>query len=832
MKRLLFTAAAVFIPFFLSAQETAGRIAAGVVLDKSTSNPVEFVTVALTDGQGNICTGTSTDSAGVYRLPLQASWKNKALTAHFTFVGYKEAVYELSELKEKGEGGKLMTVFMEEDPAVLQGAVVSGKRELIEHKFDRLVLNVSELAVAQTGSALDVLKSSPGVTVDKDGNVQLNGRSVAVWIDGRPSQMSGKDLETYLKGSAGTSIEKVELISNPSAKYDAEGSGGIINIKTKKGFMKGLNGSVGLNAGMNFFPRTDFNGYMSAQVMYKTDKTNTSFRYNPGYWGYSSDASEYKLYGEDNTSAQESFTAIDGYSANHNIDLSNDWNISDKDIFGVILRARFNESESRTLPGGHITDYRNAGSANEKVWSVLNSTNDSRDGGEFYSANLNYTRTFDEDKSQELTLNADYSRNTSDVKTVQRNIYDRSTLDPDAAALEDFGFDDFTDRCLDLYSFKADYTQAFWKQTGRLEAGAKAAVSVTRNYFGKFDYDNAAGAVSDIPAERNDFVYNEQVYAAYINVAKQFSSKWNAQLGVRSEYTRIYGDWSETAPTSNGYIDFFPNAFLSYMPSQKVILTTNYSYRISRPKYWQLNPFRSYVNATTYSQGDPRLEPSYSHNVSLTAVLFGRLSVSGGYSMTKNFSMTQVPRFDTENGIMALIYANAGNQESAFASVSLSELPLTKWWNLTLNCFYNYSVFKAYPGISDGFGTDYDNRGGSVFLYASTTFFLPKAFKLSLDGLAATSQTSGYFTVRPLMMFNFSAEKSFWDGKGTLAFRVNDFLNTLKSTLYIENNGVRTFTMANENGQFGISLGFTWRFGSASQSTRRNVGTLDEESRL
>ncbi|MCM1176992.1 MAG: TonB-dependent receptor [Clostridium sp.] len=849
MKTILLTIVAPLFAVMLPC--SAGDILSvrGRVVEKSSGAALGYVTVAIADTSGHVLDGSTSDSLGCFSLCVPDLEKgDRGHQLIYSFVGFCEFRSVFADAVDRVEGGvaHLHDVQLEEDPQMLAGAVVAGKRPLLEHRFDRIVLNVSELAVAQTGNALDVLKSSPGVTIDKDGNVKLNGQTVSVWIDGRPSQMSGKDLETYLKGSTGDMIEKVELISNPSSKYDAEGSGGIINIKTKKGFLKGLNGSLMLNAGMDFFPSVSWNGSVSTNVVYRTDKTSTSFSYSPRYNGRKDEADEYKIYGEGNTSRQNSHSEMEGYGMFHNVSVGNDWKISGKDVLGVMFKAVVSDSESHTMPGSTVSDYRNCGTPGEYLYSRLCSATDDTDRSRRYSANVNYTRTFDASKMQELTLNADYDRTDGRAGNVQRNIFDRTVPSGVPDGLEDYGFDDHTARTLDLYSLKADYSQIFWKGTGRVEAGAKAAISNTVNWFGKYDYIydalQSSGTLSDVPSERNDFTYNEQVYAAYVNVAKQFSQKWNAQLGIRGEYTVQIGDWmtgtdpdgipAGTERTSRDYMDVFPTAFVSYMASPKAILTASYAYRIGRPKYWQMNPFRQYINATTYSQGDPALSPSYSQNASVSAVLFSRMTISLGYSHNRNYSEMQVPVYDLETGMMGLVYANSGVQQGAFASLSVSEQPIFKWWNITFNGTYYYNSFRAYPGVSVGMGDEFSNRGGAFYGYFSTTFFLPKSFKLSVDGWGATSQAAGYYTIGNMLMLGFNAEKSFWDGKGNLALRINDFANTFRTNVYIRKDGVTSYRLRNGAGNMGVSLSFIWRFGTAVSSSRRNVGKLDEDSRM
>lgn len=827
------------------------RYVKGIVVEAGTGTPLEFVTVALEDTSGRVWAGATTDSAGVYSIRI--SDRGRAAVSNslmFSLVGYKEKSFSFTDL-EAGTGAsgaeypecavaggvmELGPVALEEDARMLEGARVSGDRPLIEHQFDRLVLNVSELAVAQTGDALDVLKSSPGVTVDTDGNIKLNGSVVAVWIDGRPSNMSGADLEAWLKGSDGASIEKVELITNPSAKYDAEGSGGIIDIKTRKGFLKGLSGTVGTRLGVRCAPGILPEASLSANVMYRTDKTNTYFHYTPSYSGFMFEADQTKYYGEARPMREESTAATKSTWLGHNVRLGNDWNITDKDILGVIFRFSTSSSRGWDVNPYALSNYIDAGTSSESLYSSISGQNPSDGRNPSCAINLNYTRTFDKEQNQELTLNADYYRTDSRSLASQRNEYVYRTDEAVADGLADYGFDEDKRNLLDLWSFKADYSQTVFNRTGRLEAGVKAAYSSTKNWFSRYDFDFETmnqGALT----ERNDFKYDEQVYAAYLNIAKKFSEKWNAQAGVRGEYTVQDGDWmmtsAENTRSHRDYFDFFPSIFLSYAPSQKAVLSASWSYRISRPKYWQLNPFREYVTATSYTQGDMELKPSYSHNVSLTAVLFSRLSLSTGYSHTDNFSDIQTPLLDKSTGVMGLIYTNAGTYRIVYATASLSELPLTKWWNLTANLTWSYNRFDAYEELAQKvYGEPYSDVSNNLNAYMSTTFFLPKNFKLGVDGWMTTPQSAGYIKVKPMGRLNFSLVKTLWDGKGTLALYLYDVLNTGDCDIYMENDGKMIYKIDQRQCQSGVTVGFTWRFGSNGHQQRRNVGTLEEESRL
>ena len=260
----------------------------GRVSDSESGRGLEFVTVALRNSSADLVAAATTDSTGVYVLTASSA---AGCRVEFSLVGYKDASVSLDGVTI----GEIPTVSLVPDTQMLQSAKVVGKRPLLEHRFDKIVMNVSELAAAKTGNATDVLRAAPGVTFDKDGNIQLNGKSVTVWLDDRPSNMSGKELQAYLKGSSGVAIDKIEVISSPSSKYDAEGAGGIINIKTKRGLLHGFNGSVSGNGQLKWEPKVHGTGDGSVRLGYKGDVTNTNLSYNGYIYPYYSDVTEDKL---------------------------------------------------------------------------------------------------------------------------------------------------------------------------------------------------------------------------------------------------------------------------------------------------------------------------------------------------------------------------------------------------------------------------------------------------------------------------------------------------------------------------------------------------------
>lgn len=806
----------------------------------SEGNGIEFATVALVDTSGVVIAGTAAGEDGFFTLNTTVRLDSPE-TAELvcSFVGYREFRSNLSACieNEAEDTVALKTIVLEEDTAVLATAVVTGKRELLEQHFDKIVMNVSELAVAQTGDALDVLRNSPGVTIDKDGNVKLNGQTVAVWIDGRPSNLSGKDLENFLKGSPGNSIDKVELMVSPSAKYDAEGSGGIINLKTRKGFMKGFSGSINASGAYEFLYRKPHfrqggEANLGANLIYKTDKTYTLFSYTPYYTDNRSITDEYKWYGSDYSLCQNSFTDIHSQRQSHDVKLQNDWHINGKDIFGVVANFRYN-GENQDIPGSNtINDYINWGTESQKLYSSMRSGTNTIDNNNFFYTNLNWTHTFDEARQAELTLNLDYSRNCSGQDNTQKNLWDIIPADIVSDKYKDYGFFENTDRTLNLISLKSDYSTVFWKQTGRIEAGFKFAASLTDNEFERYNFEDTANwTLADNPSEINNFKYREYIGALYCNIAKQFGTKFNAQIGVRGEVTATQGLWQDST-SKDGYFNLFPNATLSWMPSQKFILSANYAYRISRPKYWQLNPFKSYLNATTSIQGKADLKPSLSHNVSLSAVIASRISVFTGYSRIKDYSDMPVPVLDNETGMMLMKYENSGIQQFAYLGASVSELPITKWWTLTANASYNFLYFKPYEGMSSTVSEGFTNIGHSFNMYASTTFYLPKNYKTGLSAFFVTPQLVGYYKMDMMWKMDWFLSKSLMDGKLNLNLYVNDIFNSFNTNLEIIDNGRKTYSLNQAISMTSIKLGVSWNFGQSAANRHRNVGNLDEQSRL
>ena len=563
MKYSTIRAAAVITALLLwavcaSARQQNVRSISGTVIDAATEKPIEFATVALIAPDSTIVNGTTTDSAGHFTIERIPSGEYKLMAA---FIGYTSLITDLNAVPARGA-----VLALEPDAEMLEEAVVTARRPVIEQKLDKLVMNISDAVSTEGSNGTDLLRKAPGVTIDFDGNVKLNGSAVAVWIDGRPSNLSGKELEVLLQSTDGTTIDRIEIMAHPSAKYDAAGGGGIINIVTKKNFMQGFNGSVNIGYGGMYFDRWDQSGDGSVNLNYRGRKTNTFLTYSARYDDMTAELLSKSLYGAANEYTMSNSSQLLMRNFNQMFRAGNDWYISDKDVLGAIVTGTFRNSSTDTY-GNNFTEHL----LGEDILGRLNSEITNTDDFNGVSANLNYTHTFDPAKMQELTLNADYS--WYDIGNTSRQSDIPDPMITALIPLDSTIFRQDAAQRLQIWSAKADYQQLFW-QTGLLEAGLKWSRTVTDNNSVREDfYNNIWNYNSNLS---NIFLYDEQIAAAYISAAKSFGTKWSVKIGLRGEYTWARGDWRSAGEKSTkSYFNIFPTAFVSYMPTEKWRLAPN-----------------------------------------------------------------------------------------------------------------------------------------------------------------------------------------------------------------------------------------------------------------
>lgn len=776
----------------------------GTVVDAANGEPLGWATVALLDVAGNVVTGIACDEKGSYEIQTETG----DYTLRVSMIGYSDVTREIC--LQTGLN-TMETIALAPDSEMLSGATVTERVKLVEMKIDKVVMNVSQSAFSQGSNALDLIKKAPGVTIDKDGNIKLNGKTVQVWIDGRPSNVDGKSLESLLRSTNSESIERFELMEHPSAKYDAAGQGGIINIKTKKSIFQGLNGSLGLGGGAMHFSeigQTPWQQSFWLNLNNRTKKVSTLFSIYEGFYNNPMQLVNNIAYPDPTGLGlyeQKSNSVMRNFYNNYNVKLGADWFVNDKNTVGAVLYIPGDKGILST--DNSLTEMKLAGSPLMNTVSEINNRNNSIQ----YMANLNWTRIFDPAKSSELTTNLDYFRTDGHERNLQLDT--TFTAGIPAPAQKTIN----SDRAYDVYSAKLDYQGVVFGKY-MLEAGGKYALSVT---------DNQSMEISTgVPDQVNDFIYTEHIGALYTTFAGQLSPKLSFKLGLRGEYTHSAGDWvSAGDKTSRSYFDLFPTLFMGWNPNEKLMLMASYSRRIQRPFYSQLNPTKTYVDARTYTIGNPDIQPMYSSEFALTANYRQHFSLSLGVDASNN-SITQVPDLDPQTGIALLRWDNYGRNLMTYAAASVSALPVSKWLQWTLNLTGVYIN-------STNMKTEQSRKSLSCNVYTAFSFVLPKDWKIDLDGFWRAPMVVDTYRVHSGWGSNIAIKKNLLGDRMTFTVKMDDIFRSSNTNLdmLMDDTPGASATILQTFYTQKLIFDLTWNFGKAHQTRQRKVGVLDELSR-
>ena len=819
MKRIITFSLALMCAITTFAQKTIS----GKVQD-IRSTPIAYATVSLMQSDSSLVTGAITDNAGAFTLSAPSG----KYLLQVSFVGYQTTCQTVKA------GDKDLLLTLREETAQLGEVEVKAKKQLIERQFDKIVLNVSNSPFAMGSNGKDLLKKAPGVNVDKDGNVTVNGKSVEVYIDGRPSYLSGQQLKAMLEGTDGSTIEKIEIISNPSAKYDASGQGGIINIKTKRNMMRGLNGTLSAAYGGMYYG--DINKYQNMEMFslnlnYRTAKTYTFGSLTQVYTNQNVGMEIGSTYLDTLTRTTTERYDKSEYACDfqyYMAKIGNDWFIDSVNTFGFIFQAPIMLMR-QDVPEGQGYGWTKVGNdTTENSMLTISSPMFSQQ----YTANLNYTHVFNDSLERELTVNADYNRNGWKQDNTQSNTYTYPTM-PDSVLRT--GLDIRTNQAVDIYSAKLDFQTRFWN-TGMIETGAKWALSNTDN---RMTTDSLLNGISS-PTAHSDFTYSEHVAALYISLAKQFGKHFNAKLGLRGEYTHSNGNWLSADSTSvKDYFNLFPTAFLGYNPTDKWAMNISYTRRIKRPSYYQLNPFRSYIDAHNYTEGNPELTPEFNNQVDLNFSWSQYVSLAFNFSHTQDMFSQRAEILPNGDGRMK--WLNFGTCTTHGGDLSLTELPIVPkfvtgedgsrtmqgaWLALTVNGGYYHFINRSYDGL-------YDNRSHWGYVSANLNAYLPKDWTISIDGSYNAPVVNGY-NYQSEFIYTGVAVRKMWMEKGLIFnLQLQDALRTLRgrneSLGLAEGNSNYT---AQEYRNQRLTFSVTWMFGQQQYVKHRKVGDLDESSRL
>lgn len=774
----------------------------GVVQDQN-NKPISFVTVMLLNSKDStLVKGDVTDEQGQFQFD-QLSNGNYILSS--SNVGFQKHYSKTITINENNKE-TIENIVLKPNDKSLKEVKVLGKKPMIEVKADKTVFNVEQSINAAGTNALELLRKCPGVRVDKDDNVEMRGKSnVLIYIDGKPTYMDNKDLAAMLKNMQSNDIESVELIANPSAKYDASGNAGIINIKLKKNKKFGTNGNVSLGLAQGKYFKQ--NAGLSLNNRSKKINVFGNYSINRG--------KDYNFQNFDRTQNNFNYNFKSGNVSdgiNQSVKAGVDYYINSKSVIGIMVNGMSNAgdftSESKTYIGPVNANFNQVLKATNKIPITRRNGN----------ANLNYK--FEDTSGHTLNIDLDYGNFKSEGKSYQPNIYwnANETAITSQAIYKSNTFND-----IHIYSGKADYEQNLFK--GKLGIGIKSALVKTDNDFQFYDVVNNLDTLN--LSRTNHFVYTENVNAAYVNYSRQFK-KLSTQLGVRAEHTNSKGMLNSAIPQNDdtvkrNYINLFPSAGFSYTINDKHQIGVTYSRRIDRPNYQDLNPFEIKLDELTYEKGNAFLRPQYTNTYDVTHTFMQYFTTSLSYSHVRDMFMQTTDT--TEFSRTYVTQKNFATMDIAGINISFP-VPVKKWWMVMANINANYNELKA-----DFEGRKLSNKYYTYTFYADNTFTLPKEFSLNISGwYTGPNYWGGTFKLKPMGSLDVGLQKTFMQKKLTAKLSLSDVLQTQRwfaisnfSGLYVNANGNY------ESRQLRLNL--SYRFGSNQvQSQRDRKSGADSES--
>ncbi|MFI5125054.1 MAG: TonB-dependent receptor [Chitinophagales bacterium] len=812
--RTLILSAFLALSFLAKAQTPAVAFIRGAVTEENKT-ALEAASVGLIKGRDSIpYKMTESDKSGKFAFGAVAPGDYHLLITAVGHEAFSGIAFTIPDGKKNME---LPVSVLKKEGNVLKAVSVVSKRPFFEQKADRMVVNVDASPANAGSTAMDILEKSPGVTVDKDGNISLKGKQgVTIMIDDKPTYMTAEQLANYLKSLPASAIDQLEIMTNPSAKYDAAGNSGIINIKTKKIKARGFNGSLTMTQTQSKYGKPGG----SLNLNYRTGKVNLFFDGGFNRWKGWHELDINRKYfdkGADKkiNSIFTQATLMQYSSPQFNLKAGMDYFISDKTSIGFVVSGF--QSSSKNSSQSYIT----LKDANNIPDSLVNTYGNINGKWQSSSVNLNFRRKFDS-LGTELTADADYVRYNS--KNDQ--YYQNYTFDPGMNPLDKTVLSGNLPSIINIYSFKTDYTHPF-KHDLKLEAGIKTSYVATDNQANYYNVNNDAYLPDT--TKSNYFVYHENINAAYINLNMKYK-KWNFQAGLRVENTNYSGHQFGNKYTVNNndssftrtYVNAFPTVYVSYQLNDKNSFSANFGRRIDRPDYGSLNPFLFFLDQYTYQAGNPYLQPQYTTNFELSHTYHNFLTTTLNYSNTKNFFSET---FEQEGHATIVRNGNIGRRENAGASVSLN-LPITKWWTGILYTNLNYSHFKGML-----YGENLDLSATTLMGNLNNQFKFSKGWGGELSGFYRTAGFEGQVYIRPLGQISAAVVKQVLKEKGSLKLGIRDIFNSQQARGSINFQETEA-VFHNIRDSREVSLTFSYRFGKPIKGAQNNrhSGGADEES--
>ncbi len=758
-------------------------VISGKVIDNITKEALPYVTVIIKDTAKKNITGGITDNNGMFKIKNIPEGNS---IVEIQYIGYKTFSKPIS-ITRKNKKINLGIIALSEDATNLDEIVVRAETSTVVQKVDRKVINVGKDLTSAGTTASELLNNVQSVSVDsQSGQISLRGNNnVRVLVDGKPSNIPAAQL---LKQIPSTSIKSIELITNPSAKYNPEGMSGIINIILNKNANIGFNGN--LNTGITQGVNTRFNG--SLNMNYKTGKVNfyTNYGYNTGKSHNFGNITRTGI----NASKQEFI--FDGDNTSHLLKFGTDFYLNDKNTLSFYTTQNFNNGltsgSTKVFQGGNL---------------VTNAPNKSNTNGAISSTyNVNYKLDFDK-KGHNIELEATFSNSDTPEKASYQELISATSYSNDVQ----------NDRKNTLLNI--DYTNPISKN-GKLELGAEIRVNKTTNN----------NTTTQIGFNNSSFTYDRNIYSGYVNYGHKFD-KITMQLGARLEQYDVKGNFLDGATTANysdAIFSIYPSAFFTYTPSEKNQWQFSYSRRVDRPSIKQVNPIREWSTPLITSIGNPNLKPQFTNSFEVNytkRIKKGSITFGTFYRKVNDEISTVIYKDPNDITNTKQIKSDAnfdGNDRYGFEFSS--NYKVTNWWRANTSLDY---YTQTLTGVVSNVQKEVKNSAFNARI--SNSFTATKKLRFQLFAMYRGASKNLQFDIDPMWMINTGASLRVLKGKGSLTFRVNDIFKGMKFAF----KSTDPFT---QSGQFNWEsqtayIGFNYRFGGGKNRAKSRRRRDNNEKR-
>lgn len=778
----------------------------GRLTDEKTI-PVAFANVILMNAASKQSVAAAiTDSAGNFRL---ASPSPGSYLLRFTAIGFAEfktAVFEAGSSFSKD----FSTIILQAEGKKLDEVTVVALRPTITQEADKLVVTIENTAMAQGNTAFGVLAKSPGVFIDAEGNIQLNGRAgVTVMLNGKLTYLSARDLRTMLEGMPAENIRNIEIITNPSAKYDAEGTSGILNINLKKNTQRGINGSVYANASYNFYKQTsysyggninfkggDWSSFLSVDGSHREGGRNSTFTR--------------VFYGPQTIYFDQAAIGNFKNDLPVSVRFGTDYSFNTKHSIGGMVYWADSKGTDEFLTDTYIgnspkdyTDYVNADNLNRGRFKNLTS-------------NIHYLGKLDT-LGRQFSADIDYvnirNRRESDLFNYYTDISGNITTNERLYTSVPAGYD--------IWSGKIDYVHPLNKKH-KLEMGAKMS-RVESDNDSRFYFNNGS-LIPDVN-RTNYFNYKEKIYAAYVTWNGTLSKRVSAQAGLRAEQTDGVGiSYTTLQVNSRNYLDFFPGVFIQHKVSDNYGVNYSYTRRITRPNYGNLNPFRAYRDPYTWYEGNTALRPQYSHIISIAQTIKKLYILTATYQLNKDV-MSEIPILDVNTG--TTIYTT-GNVDDGYnlSLTALAPLRIAKKWESQNTIVLNQSKFNMTTNQGK-----VENEQLFFMVQSNHTIVLPQDFRVELNLVFRGPAASGLYRMASMHRTDIAVRKSFLKKKLEVTANVNDLFKGFRYLWTTNINGNQ-----NDFDQYfrwrNVGLSLRYHFSKGQKVNIKQRSAIEEAGRI